>query len=59
MKNKKTRKEKAYIFLNKQHLDEIWKKNQANAKEYLETEILLFEDYSHSSSTWSFRIIGK
>ena len=26
MKNKKTRKEKAYIFLNKQHLDEILKK---------------------------------
>ena len=30
-----------------------FEKNQANAKEYPETEILLFENYSHSSSTWS------
>ena len=26
-------------------------KNQANAKQHLEAELLLFENYSHSSST--------
>ena len=30
-------------------------KNQANAKQHPETELLLFENYSHSSSTLSFK----
>ena len=33
-------------------------KNQANAKQYLEAEILLFENYSHSSSMYHVKIIG-
>ena len=27
-----------------------WLKNEANAKHYLETELSIFENYSHSSS---------
>ena len=37
----------------KQHQAEIGKKNQAKAKQYPETEILLFENYLLSSSTLS------
>ena len=32
--------------------------NQAKAKQYSEAELLLFENYSHSSSTLSSIIIG-
>ena len=32
-------------------------KNQANTKQHLEAELLLFENYSHSSSTLSSKII--
>ena len=34
-------------------------KNQANAKHQHEAELLLFESYSHSSSTLSSKIIGQ
>ena len=37
----------------KQQQAEIGKKNQANAKQNPEAELLLFENYSHSSSTLS------
>ena len=45
-------------FFNKQHFymqrqAEIGKKNQAVARQHPETELLLFENYSHSSSTLS------
>ena len=30
-----------------------WQKNQANAKQHPEVEVLPFEKYSHSSSTLS------
>ena len=33
-------------------------KNQANAKQHPETELLLFENYSHSSSTFSSKNNG-
>ena len=33
-------------------------KNQANAKQHPEAEVLLFENYSHSSSTLSSKITG-
>ena len=32
-------------------------KNQANTKQHLEAELLLFENYSHSSSTLSSKIM--
>ena len=33
-------------------------KNKANAKKHSETGLLLFENYSHSSSTLSSKVIG-
>ena len=33
-------------------------KNQANAKEHTEAELLLFQNYSHSSSTLSSKTMG-
>ena len=33
-------------------------KNQANAMQHFEAELLLFENYSHSSSKLSSKIIG-
>ena len=32
--------------------------NQGNAKQHSETELLLYENYSHSSSTLPSKIIG-
>ena len=43
----------AFFISNKQRQAKIGKKNQANAKQHPEGEILLFENYSHSSSTLS------
>ena len=46
-----------YAFFNKQHFYKQPRlnlaKNQPNAKQHLEVELLLFENYSHSSSTLS------
>ena len=39
----------------KQRQAEIDKKNQANAKQHPEAELLLFENYSYSSSTALFK----
>ena len=46
-----------YTLFYKQHCYKCLKlaKNQANAKQLAEDELLLFEDYSHSSSTLSSR----
>ena len=41
---------KQYFY--KQRHAEIGKKNQANAKQHDKTELLLFENHSHSSSTF-------
>ena len=43
----------AFFISKKQRQAKIGKKNQANAKQHPEGEILLFENYSHSSSTLS------
>ena len=41
----------SHTFISKARLKLV--KNQANANEYPEAELLLFENYSHSSSMWS------
>ena len=42
-------------FYKQRQAEIVKKKNQANAKQHLEAELLLPENYSHSSSTLSFK----
>ena len=52
IKNKKTRKQRAYILFNTQHQAEIWKTDfKGNAKQNPANKFLLFGNYSHSSPT--------